>query len=91
MGTSKSKLLLKSLSGSTFFGDWLRLLDGSQIPSSTCLPRRGHGRSRADQRSSGKAHVHGGRFHKWPLYAIYSATRFFFPRVALNKAANACA
>ena len=38
MGISRSSPLLKSVSGATFLGDWLRLLEEVHTPSSTCLP-----------------------------------------------------
>lgn len=37
VGISSSSPLLKSVSGATFLGDWLRLLGELHTPSSTCL------------------------------------------------------
>lgn len=37
VGISRSSPLLKSVSGGTFLGDWLRVLGLLHTPSSTCL------------------------------------------------------
>ena len=65
MGISRSSPLLKSVSGATFLGDWLRLLEEVHTPSSTCLPG-------TERRHWVAARYRGGLLH--PLQATPQKT-----------------